>query len=585
MNGDEQLNNFGKQLDDIKEKVNRWIEDEKITVNCSKVFKQLLQIVEGVPCDIKVENLVEGGDKARSEYNKIKDDTPSSSKRIQAFLLIKRYLNIISFFIGENGVSKDMPADVLDYYLFDNRLMELRNIGLSFYSNVLFQYNRNKENFFVYRCDKGDTKGHNEEYWKKCKTREEVMKEIVERSQIHISKRIGTENIEKDWFKSYSACMGRNLHRYMDARGFNDEATYEIAEGKYVNTVAVNDEGAKSVQEFLWEEKTSKSENSINVSNNEVESDSSSEESNEEAPFKKVGFCLATYNVRDNSNDNFRNWSTEFLGRRVNWSESEKENSNSEETVNDGDRLLGAIPDYEIVTTKDYFTAVNNIPPVCRRVFRRMEGIRGKVIFKLNFSQRVGLLFGYYMLYMEKKGSLKRGEEKIDEMINALDGKQNGIDYFEDVSDSDIKKIREAENVCKKLKEAWKEYHLCCIYGSYCKNQDSDLATIWKILSYVNWDNELQYMENIYHKMLEIDTKNSHVNPNTMYGLDDKNGDGEYMAEIPPRSARGYRRVISYIKLSFLNIAVLGHKYNIDIQKKEDKKMYNRCYYTGFIYN
>lgn len=580
-----------KTKDSEKEELQK-IEDEiknhkdKISPVCDEILRRLLCIAKGESADIMVDELVKERQNAIQEYHRISESSKkgddgesvsesskkgddeenvSVSKRVQAFLLIKRYINIIKFFLEK--YEKKIPKELLDYYLFDNRLKEINNIGLAFYMDVHFEYKREEERTYIYRCDGSTTKGiekQEKELFEKVLTKEELLKKIVELSQVHISKRISYDNSQKDWFQSYSACMGRNLHRYFDAPGFDFKARYEIANGSFVNTIKYTDNRDKKnsenvdkedkveyIQEVLW--------------NGGIEEQIEEQEGT--VRFKNIGFCLAMYNVRDNANKNFSEWSKAYLKGSIDWNalSSDRESNDGNLSVESRNkRLLGAIPDYEIVTTKDYYTEVKQEELDSRKRHK-------KVFDKLDAAERIGLLFYYYKFFLseakyidERYESVKIEdiEEKMRNMINST------LDEF-----NDRKKYEERFFM-------WNEFEKFIKNTKQLINDDTNSESIEKIrniLTYVNWENEIKYMGNIYVTMLNEDKKNPHVNPNTMYGLDFKGTNGEYKAP------KVYRLVVSKIKLELLNIAVFfDGKKTIAICKTDTKPSYDRYIFTDF---
>lgn len=573
-----------KTKDSEKEELQK-IEDEiknhkdKISPVCDEILRRLLCIAKGGSADIMVDELVKERQNAIQEYHRISESSKkgddgesvsesskkgddeenvSVSKRVQAFLLIKRYINIINFFLEK--YEKKIPKELLDYYLFDNRLKEINNIGLAFYMDVHFEYKREEERTYIYRCDGSTTTGIEEELFEKVLTKEELLKKIVELSQVHISKRISYDNSQKDWFQSYSACMGRNLHRYFDAPGFDFKARYEIANGSFVNTIKYTDNRDKKnsenvdkedkveyIQEVLW--------------NGGIEEQIEEQEGT--ARFKNIGFCLAMYNVRDNANKNFSEWSKAYLKGNIDWNalSSDRESNDGNLSVESRNkRLLGAIPDYEIVTTKDYYKQKEKLN------LRK----RHKMVFELDAAERIGLLFYYYKFFLsevkyidERYESVKIEdiEEKMRNMINST------LDEFNDRKEYDEEFFM------------WNEFEKFIKNTKQLINDDTNselIKTIKNILKYVNWENEIKYMGNIYVTMLNEDKKNPHVNPNTMYGLDFKGTNGEY--KVP----KVYRLVVSKIKLELLNIAVFDGKKTIAICETETKPSNGRYIFTDF---
>ena len=588
-----------KTKDSEKEELQK-IEDEiknhkdKISPVCDEILQRLLCIAKGESADIMVDELVKERQNAIQEYHRISESSKkgddgesvsesskkgddeenvSVSKRVQAFLLIKRYINIINFFLEK--YEKKIPKELLDYYLFDNRLKEINNIGLAFYMDVHFEYKREEERTYIYRCDGSTTTGIEEELFEKVLTKEELLKKIVELSQVHISKRISYDNSQKDWFQSYSACIGRNLHRYFDAPGFDSEARYEIANGSFVNTIKYTDnrdrknsenvdkeDKVEYIQEVLW--------------NGGIEEQIEEQEGT--ARFKNIGFCLAMYNVRDNANKNFSEWSKAYLKGSIDWNalSSDRESNDGNLSVESRNkRLLGAIPDYEIVTTKDYYTEVKQEELDSRKRHK-------KVFDKVDAAERIGLLFHYYKEYLFRAKKTSERHENIEEEMR---NKVNGIlDCF----------FNNKQN-CEKVSITWDQFESFREKTKYLINDGTNSESIEKteylinddtnsksiekirnILTYVNWEKEIKYMENIYVTMLNEDKKNPHVNPNTMYGLDSKDTHGRYIVN------NIYRLIVSRIKLELLNIAVFDGKKTIAICETATKPSNGRYIFTDF---
>lgn len=573
-----------KTKDSEKEELQK-IEDEiknhkdKISPVCDEILRRLLCIAKGESADIMVDELVKERQNAIQEYHRISESSKkgddgesvsesskkgddeenvSVSKRVQAFLLIKRYINIIKFFLEK--YEKKIPKELLDYYLFDNRLKEINNIGLAFYMDVHFEYKREEERTYIYRCDGSTTKGiekQEKELFKKVLTKEELLKKIVELSQVHISKRISYDNSQKDWFQSYSACMGRNLHRYFDAPGFDSEARYEIANGSFVNTIKYTDNRDKKntenvdkedkveyIQEVLW--------------NGGIEEQIEEQEGT--ARFKNIGFCLAMYNVRDNANKNFSEWSKAYLKGSIDWNALSSDRESNDENLSvesRNKRLLGAIPDYEIVTTMDYYKQKEELD----------SRKRHKIVFELDAAERIGLLFHYYKEYLSRAKKTSERHENIEEKMR---NKVNGIlDCF----------FNNKQNCEKELSIIWDQFESFREKTKYLINDGTNSESIEKIrniLTYVNWEKEIKYMENIYVTMLNEDKKNPHVNPNTMYGLDSKETKGEYIVN------NIYRLIVSRIKLELLNIAVFDGKKTIAICETQTKPSNGRYIFTDF---
>lgn len=196
---------------------------------------------------------------------------------LKSYILYNRSCILIEHLLNEyEDFNQSDKYEIIDYYLFDNRLKELNCTGLSWYYDCKFKPNSVR----LFRSEGGTCNWENARYNFRLESNIKILKNIINSCREHINK--GNYKIK---LRSYSKCFGVVLFKYLSIP--NGEGSVRLCFNEAVNTnVIVLNNKCISFQKFIANEEKNNS----------------------------IDFCIDMTSVRDEKRDNLTRWMKRFLG-------------------------------------------------------------------------------------------------------------------------------------------------------------------------------------------------------------------------------------------------------------------------------
>ncbi|MCD3276626.1 hypothetical protein [Clostridium botulinum] len=307
--------------------------------------------------------------------NEEKDDFDIADTILKSCIYYERYCNLIEALKKEyQHLEDEEKKEIIDYYLFDNRLKELNCIGLSFYFDC--KYKKTKTTLF--RSEGGKNNGWDNSCCKEKKS-EETLKYIFNKCREHINK--GTDKII---LRSYSKCLGLDLFKYVSITKGNNTVKLHIKETADINIIRYkkdNQSFTVSLQRFL----------ASNISNCE-----------------EIDFCIDISNVRECNRDILASWMKKFLGGNAIQIQS----------------FASPVSDKEVIMS--YKPSISKFNP---NVDKR-DNNDCEISFELNKEQLVYLLYKYYEKYSREK-KIYTFTSNFLEILKRISENENGQNYVD----------------------------------------------------------------------------------------------------------------------------------------------------------
>ncbi len=207
---------------------------------------------------------------------KIDDNLQARDILLKSYVFYARYCILIEHLLIEyDTLSLVDRMQIIDYYLFDNRLKELNCVGLSWYYDCKFK----PSTVIAFRSEGGSCDWNSTQY-NYALNRIDIMKSIINNCREHINK--GSYKVK---LRSYSKCFGIVLFKYLSIPTNNSSVKLCINTELHSNVIRLND-SLMSFQKFI--------------------------DSGEE--IKAIDFCLDMTSVRNEKRDNLGKWMKSFLG-------------------------------------------------------------------------------------------------------------------------------------------------------------------------------------------------------------------------------------------------------------------------------
>lgn len=288
-------------------------------------------------------------------------------KKLKIKILYQRYCILIKELLNEYSEIPDEDRKrIVDYYLFDNRLKELKYLGLGHYYNAKFK----KSQATLYRSNGRD---RIEPYYFGESDSVETVKIIFEQCREHINK--GTNKVR---LYSYSKCFGTVLFKYLSIEEGATSVNLHIIPNRDINVIDVDGENM-SIQQFLGSQ----------------------------CKDTKIDFCIDMSSVRDGKRDNLTSWMKDFLGD--NSTEIQKLHS----PVSDQEVIMSYVPDQEV---SERFNE-GELIYLLYRYYAKYYEIRNKDKSD-NFNIEFGKTITYLNEEVEKDLANQHSEENVHQLKN-----------------------------------------------------------------------------------------------------------------------------------------------------------------------
>ena len=196
---------------------------------------------------------------------------------LKSYILYNRLCILIEHLLDEyEDFNQSEKFEMIDYYLFDNRLKELNCTGLSWYYDCKFKPNSVR----VFRSEGGICNWENTKYNFGLESKIEVLKNIINNCREHINK--GNYKIK---LRSYSKSFGVVLFKYLSIPNGKSSVKLCFNEAVDTNVIILNNKPI-SLQRFI---------------------------ANEEK-INSIDFCIDMTSVRNEKRDNLTRWMKSLLG-------------------------------------------------------------------------------------------------------------------------------------------------------------------------------------------------------------------------------------------------------------------------------
>jgi len=203
-------------------------------------------------------------------------DIQKSDKNLKLKIYYQRYCILIKELLHEySELTEEDRKKIIDYYLFDNRLKELKYLGIGHYYNVKFK----KSHATLFRSN-GEKRAEADNSGK-CSNLETV-KTIFEQCREHINK--GTDKVR---LYSYSKCFGIVLFKYLSIEQDQDSVELQILPNQDINVI-YNSGKNMSLQQFVIDQ----------------------------CKNTRTDYYIDMSSVRNGERDNLTIWMKDFLGEK-----------------------------------------------------------------------------------------------------------------------------------------------------------------------------------------------------------------------------------------------------------------------------
>ncbi|QGQ97918.1 hypothetical protein EHS13_25030 [Paenibacillus psychroresistens] len=302
-------------------------------------------------------------------------DIQNSDKNLKVKILYQRYCILIKELLNEySELADEDRKKIIDYYLFDNRLKELKYLGLGHYYNAKFK----KSQATLFRSN-GGKRDEPDNYGKSSNL--ETVKTIFEHCREHINK--GTDKVR---LYSYSKCFGIVLFKYLSINQKKDTVELQILPNQDINVIFGGDNNM-SLHQFVGDQ----------------------------CKNTRTDYCIDMSSVRNGKRDNLTIWMKDFLGEKS--TEIQKMHS----PVSDQEVITSCILNQEV---SESFNEEELIY-LLYRYYEKYYEVRNKGKgdkFKYEFEKAIT----YINEEFEKELSNQPGEENAQQFINI----KNHIDRF-----------------------------------------------------------------------------------------------------------------------------------------------------------
>lgn len=208
---------------------------------------------------------------------KINGNLEAKDILLKSYVFYARYCILTEHLLSEYAnLSSVDKIQIIDYYLFDNRLKELNCVGLSWYYDCKFK----PSTVTAFRSEGGLCNWDNSQYNNFNSSRVDIMKSIINNCREHIN--TGNYKVK---LRSYSKCFGIVLFKYLSIPINNSSVKLCVNNELHSNVIHLNN-SLMSFQKFI----------------------NSGEE------IKSIDFCIDMTSVRNEKRDNLGKWMKIFLG-------------------------------------------------------------------------------------------------------------------------------------------------------------------------------------------------------------------------------------------------------------------------------
>ncbi|KHD14000.1 hypothetical protein [Clostridium butyricum] len=390
----------------------------------------------------------------------------NADSNVKSKIMYNRYCSLIEHILKEySNLSGLEKKEMIDYYLWDNGLKEIKCIGLSWY----YDYKFKKNTATIY---KGRYKETN---WSEIRnstlnneTGVEAVKGIMRTCREHINK---GGNVE---LRSFSKCFATDLFKYISLYEHVDKsisADIYIKRDAEINVVKTFDKGLVSLQQFIYK----------NLSIDDCD------------------FVIDFSTPRDNERKNFDKWYEEFMTTKfgsINSDEFESKSLNDylydflvrkQENDTKISKMVSPLTDEEVIVSGDLWGGCIEFNEEGSACYDDIDKLK-YVHFNLNENELYKLIYTYYEKYSEK-----------NEGISPNDFEFEYNNYFESLI-NELHKYNESNNV-DNLEEVFKKLNYI---REESKKGSKKIETLLKLIDWSNekintkWD-----FRNIYNKKNE----------------------------------------------------------------------------------
>ncbi|OME52812.1 MULTISPECIES: hypothetical protein [Paenibacillus] len=341
-------------------------------------------------------------------------EVQNSDKKLKIIIFYQRYCILIKELLNEySELAEEDRKKIVDYYLFDNRLKELKYLGLGHYYNAKFK----KSQATLYRS-KGRDRIESDYFGAPDSV--EIVKRIFEQCREHINK--GTNKVR---LYSYSKCFGTVLFKYLSIEKGKISVNLQIIPKNNINVINVNGENM-SVQQFV----------------------------RHQCKDARIDFCIDMSSVRNGKRDNLTIWMKDFLG------ESSTEIQRILSPVSDQEVIASCIPNQEISECFNEEELIYLLYRYYKKYYEVRNHSNGE-IFKHEFKKAVAYLNEEFEKQLsnqheeENTQQLKIIKTYIDQFTLCLDGdeahdkKVDKVFTYIDWSKENLNIEKDAESIYK----------------------------------------------------------------------------------------------------------------------------------------
>jgi len=432
-------------------------------------------------------NIVVGQETSSARLNLLKkkpEDKQSPDSKMKKSIYYTRWCSMIASLLVEYEHYDDgMVKDVIDYYINNNCMQEMNNIGLGWYYDVKYK----KNTATLYSVGYGSNSN-----WIEWLQKKSAKNNQIKENGIQLVFTACKEHINRGGnirLKSLSKCFGVDLFKYMQLDN-NCNANLYIIKDAPVNFVK-NNEKEVSLQEYLL------SDDIFDVNN-------------------KPQFCLDFSHPRNKKAENYNNWSNRFLQNNKYISQAEfnekKKNYGIEseqwdyillewlkqEHTQGGEKGISSrispIADKEVIASDTLWSIENYNPSL-----KKEDILPGKCYhFTFNSTEYCQLIFNYFKMYAEnhyKQGfrtnynsAIDFEKDNISKILSNLEKEQK---KFDNLTGAQFQN-EEMEKMKKQYDDNKNLIRICSSYEEFLKNIfiEETPIKIQLALSFIDWTSE-----------------------------------------------------------------------------------------------